>query len=70
MATTDHNHKAVQRAAKFLLDNPEFNVLYDYLEDQTLTALVQGSYDDAGDNLRIHRALVMFKQAAENLQNG
>lgn len=60
----------LQRASKFLLDNPEFNMVYEYCEDTLVEALVEGSDDDAVSNLKNVRAVKMIKQLMENLVNG
>ena len=60
----------LQRASKFLLDNPEFNMVYEYCEDTLVEALVEGSDDDAVSNLKNVRAVKMIIQLMENLVNG
>ncbi len=58
------------RAAKILLDNPEFSMLYEHMEVQLTEALVGGNVEDADTNLRNVKALHSFKQTIENLSHG
>lgn len=67
---TKQEAERLQRASKFLLDNPEFNMLYEYCEGVLTDTLVEGSDDDAISNLKNVRAIKMIKQLMENLVNG
>jgi len=66
MELTPHE-LGVKRAAKNLLDNPDFTLLMLELEVQGTATLTQGKFEDAEDNLRNLRAVQVMKIAVENL---
>lgn len=56
----------LRRAAKILLDNPEFKVVMSYAEASMLDSLVEGNIDDAETNLRNLRAVRGLQQLVKN----
>lgn len=58
-----------KRAAKILLDNHEFSVVYEYMRKQMEDAVLGGTVNDAGQNLLNYKALINVKALMEHLSN-
>lgn len=67
MVVTD---KELIKAAKSLIDNRDFTVIMDYMENDLLTKLTQGSPENASNNLRNLKAALALKQGTRILANG
>ncbi len=59
----------VINASKNLVDNPAFNVVFDYLVNSATHSLVNGSLDKASDNLLNLKTLIAVTTAVESLSN-
>ncbi len=62
--------QTLKRSAKIVLDNAEFNVVYEYLLSQASDTLQQGSFAEAESNLRNLRAVMALKQAMVSISDG
>ena len=61
--------KQVARSAKSLIDNRDFGVVMDYMEQSLSLALTQGTPDDASENLRNLKAATALRQGTMSLAN-
>ena len=63
------DNKLVIKAAKNLVDNRDFAVVMEYMENDLLLKLTQGSPDDADGNLRNYKASQALKTGIGMLAN-
>lgn len=63
------DNKLVIEAAKRLVDNRDFAVLMEYMEQDLLIKLTQGNPDDADGNLRNYKAAQALKTGIGMLAN-
>jgi len=60
---------AVIKAAKSLIDNRDFTMVMEYMENDLLLKLTQGSPENADVNLRNFNAVQALKQGTKILAN-
>jgi len=61
--------KQVSKAAKGLIDNSDFNMVLDYMENSLMLTLTNGSPESADNNLRNLKAANALKQGVGLLAN-
>ena len=63
------DNKLLIKAAKNLVDNRDFNMVMDYMDENLLLKLTQGNSEDADTNLRNYKAAQALKTGVGMLSN-